>query len=284
MNLLASLPLVPLPDGGRQRIQPIHVDDLVGAVVALVEGPRPADARTVALVGPEPLCLRDYLAALRAALGMRPARFVPVPRRLADPLARVAARITDWPIDPSALDMLARGNVADAGPTRAALGREPRNVDAFVPRDLSEPLRAHAILDWQLPLLRVALAVMWVWTAVVSLGVYPVPDSLRMLVAVGVPAVLAPWALYGAALLDLGFGIATIAMKRRRRALWLAQAFLILGYTVVIAIRLPEHLVHPFGPIVKNLPILALLWLLFALEPVVHRAASPVDTGKERVS
>lgn len=278
MNLLASLPLVPLPDGGRQRIQPIHVDDLVAAVVALVEGPRHAGPRTVALVGPQPISLRDYLAALRASLGLRPPRFVAVSRRLADPLARAAARITDWPIDPSALDMLSRGNVADAAPTTATLGRAPRDVHAFIPAALSEPLRVQAVLDWQLPLLRLALAVMWVWTAIVSLGVYPVSESLRMLVAVGVPAMLAPWALYGAALLDLAFGIATLAL-RRRRWLWVAQALLILGYTLVIAVRLPEHLIHPFGPIVKNLPILALLWLLFALEPVACDAGSPAGGG-----
>src|SRR5690606_35506439 len=126
MNLMASLPLVPLPDGGRQRIQPIHVDDLVAAVVALVEGPRPVGTRTVALVGPQAISLRDYLATLRASLGLRPPRFLAVPRRWADALARVAARITDWPIDPSALEMLARGNVADAGPASAALDRAPR--------------------------------------------------------------------------------------------------------------------------------------------------------------
>jgi hypothetical protein len=104
-----------------------------------------------------------------------------------------------------------------------------------------------------------------------------------MLVAVGVPAALAPWALHGAALLDLAFGIATITL-RRRRWLWVAQAMLILGYTVVIAFRLPEHLIHPFGPIVKNLPILALLWLLFALEPAAGRSASPAVGARNGAS
>lgn len=277
MNLLATLPVLPLPGGGRQPVQPIHVDDLVAAVVALLEGPRPDGPVTVALVGPEPVALRDYLAALRASLGYGDARCVAVPPRLAGPLAAVAARLTTWPIDPSALEMLGRGNVADAGATRAALGREPRGVAAFVPPDLAGPLRAEAVLEWQLPLLRLALAVMWVWTAIVSLGVYPVAESIRMLLAVGVPAALAPWALYGAALLDLAFGVATLALRRGTRALWIAQALLILGYTVVIAFRLPEHLVHPFGPIVKNLPILALLGLLLALEP--PRRRTPADAA-----
>src|SRR5690349_15727196 len=35
----ASLPLVPLPGNGGQRVQPVHIDDLVEAVVRLAESP-----------------------------------------------------------------------------------------------------------------------------------------------------------------------------------------------------------------------------------------------------
>jgi hypothetical protein len=64
--------------------------------------------------------------------------------------------------------------------------------------------------------------------------------------------------------LDGALGIACIV--RPRRALWLAQGVLVLGYSVTIAARLPEYLWHPFGPLLKNLPILAILFILFAEE------------------
>jgi hypothetical protein len=64
--------------------------------------------------------------------------------------------------------------------------------------------------------------------------------------------------------LDGALGIACIV--RPRRALWLAQGVLVLGYSVAIAARLPEYLWHPFGPLLKNLPILAILFILFAEE------------------
>jgi hypothetical protein len=35
---------------------------------------------------------------------------------------------------------------------------------------------------------------------------------------------------------------------------------------VAIAARLPEYLWHPVGPLLKNLPILAILFILFAEE------------------
>jgi DoxX-like family len=40
------------------------------------------------------------------------------------------------------------------------------------------------------------------------------------------------------------------------------QAGVILCYTAIITIWLPQYWLHPFGPVLKNLPILLLLWLL----------------------
>ena len=81
----------------------------------------------------------------------------------------------------------------------------------------------------------------------------------------GLEGAVASVALYGAALLDFGLGIATLLMKRRRW-LWLAQIVLILGYTAIISIRLPEFWLHPYGPMLKNLPMLAALWLLYSAD------------------
>ena len=90
-------------------------------------------------------------------------------------------------------------------------------------------------------------------------------ESYALLARTGITGMLAPLMLYGAALMDLAFGIGTLVLKRRRW-LWLAQLGLILFYTVVISIRLPEFWLHPYGPLLKNLPMLAAIWLLCELE------------------
>ena len=88
-----------------------------------------------------------------------------------------------------------------------------------------------------------------------------------MLSRVGLHGALASFALYGAAALDLALGVLSLACPARwRRALWLAQAALIAGYTVLISVFLPEYWLHPYGPVSKNLPILGLIALLWALE------------------
>ncbi|RYF69240.1 MAG: NAD-dependent epimerase/dehydratase family protein, partial [Comamonadaceae bacterium] len=65
---LAVLPVLMLPEGGRQPLQPVHVDDVVAGIRALVRT-QPASSRTIAFVGPAPVTLRDYLTHLRLQLG-----------------------------------------------------------------------------------------------------------------------------------------------------------------------------------------------------------------------
>jgi hypothetical protein len=109
------------------------------------------------------------------------------------------------------------------------------------------------------------LAALWIGTALVSFGLYPAEQSYALLQQVGVPPAWRPLALYGAATLDLVLGVLTLLPLRRARALWAAQMLLIGGYTLIISLRLPEYWLHPFGPIGKNLPLLALLVMLYVL-------------------
>jgi uncharacterized protein YbjT (DUF2867 family) len=261
--MLASMPWIPVPGRGDAKVQPVHVDDLCACVVALAGGAR-ADVR-IPVVGPRAMSLREFLAALRRALGLARPRFLSVPMPLVRAAASIGERLPGALLDRETLGMLERGNVADASATRRLLGCEPRAVEAFVARDVAPLVRSRAKLDWLLPVLRVAIATLWIVTGIVSLGVFPVAESHALLARAGVPAALAPFALYGAALLDIALGVATLALARRRW-LWRAQAMLILGYTAIISWRLPEFWLHPYGPILKNVPLLAALWLLDELE------------------
>ncbi len=86
-----------------------------------------------------------------------------------------------------------------------------------------------------------------------------------MLARVGLTGVVAAVALYGAALVDLAFGLG-VFLLRDRRWLWRAQMALIVGYSIVISVRLPEYWLHPFGPVLKNLPLMAAILVLHEFE------------------
>jgi len=263
-TMFASLPVIGVPGRGEQRVQPIHVDDLVTAIVALCRT-RTAIREKVALVGPRAMTYRDMLLTLRAAMGLGRAPVLSIPM----PLMRLGARMAELSarslLDRETLAMLAAGNVADPAATARLLGRPPRDVSTFVKRDSRAVTARMAQLAWLLPLLRCSIAIVWIWTGIVSLGLYPREQSLALLARTGVPALLAPLMLYGAAALDLLFGVATLLM-RRRRWLWVAQMALIVVYTIIITVRLPEFWLHPYGPILKNLPMLAALYMLYVVE------------------
>jgi uncharacterized protein YbjT (DUF2867 family) len=250
---LASLPLIPLPGDGGQRVQPLHVDDLCAAVVAIVKRGEYSRAR-IALVGPAPLTLREFLGELRLALGLGTPRFVRVPMPVMRSLARAGVLL-----DEDALHMLLRGNTADARAITEILGRPPRP-----PREFDDHGGRSAALAWLLPLLRLGIAMVWIIAGVVSLGLYPREESLALLARAGLTGDVAVVALYGAAGLDLALGIGTLLV--RRRLLWLAQIGLVLVYTAILTVAIPELWLHPFGPLAKNLPLLAALLLLFTLE------------------
>ena len=262
-NTLASLPLIPLPGSGSQRIQPIHIDDLVAGVSALLERDRWRIGR-ISLVGPEPLTLREYLAHLRQALGIPRPHFINVPRALVQATAALGEAIPGALLDKDTLAMLERGNVADASDTKRLLGRMPRHPTQFVARPLAACVRQQAYLNWLLPLLRLAIAAMWIVTGIVSLAVYPLADSFALLARTGITGTMATVALIGSAALDLVLGIATLLAPAR--ALWWCQIALIIGYTAIISWWLPEFWAHPYGPVLKNLPILAALLLLAYLQ------------------
>lgn len=267
-NKLALAPALPFPMAGHMLVQPVHVEDLVAGVVRLVEAP-PAQVATFAFAGPRPLALRDYLRELRLAMGEGGRQWVlPVPVALFRAGAAIAGRIPGSMLDPENADMLLAGNATQDNGLPGLIGRAPRGPREFLPGPAAEPARREAVLDLWLPVLRVALALMWIWTALVSFGLYPVQDSYALLARVGLHGAAATAALYGAALLDLVLGVLTLAAPARwRRPVWLAQLALIGGYTVLITLFLPEYWLHPYGPISKNLPILALVALLWALEP-----------------
>jgi uncharacterized protein YbjT (DUF2867 family) len=265
---LASMPFALRLGNAPQLVQPVHVDDVVAGIVGLLRHKLPlsgseATARRVPLVGPQALSFTDYLAALRSAMGMGRLRVIRLPASLAHLLARMSCWIPGALLDEDALRMLDRGNTADPALTRLLLGRPPRPISEFITDPSAERLQAR--LDWMLPILRLSIALLWIVTAIVSYGLYPRAASYELLARTGIPEQLRPLMLHGAATFDLLLGIGILVLKHRRW-LWLAQLVLIGFYTVVIALRLPQFLLHPYGPLTKNLPLLAAIWLLYETE------------------
>ena len=114
-------------------------------------------------------------------------------------------------------------------------------------------------------LLRASLVVVWLATAVVS--VWELHGQSRELLA-GLPTAWAgghaPWLptaiiLAGAAA-DAVLGL-WLALRPGRKAYGAALLMMLIMTLLATAIQ-PAWWLHPFGPLTKNLPIAAILWVL----------------------
>jgi len=262
---MAALPVVPLIGDGNQPVQPVQVEDLCVAVARLLEA-EPSLRGRIPAVGAEALDMRALYGLLRAWLGLPPPRFVPIPVGWVLKLADWAGRLAPSSFNLEAIQMLLQGSTADTGAFRAVLGTAPLGVGEVLrqgPASAGE--RSLAGLFFSLPLLRLSLALLWIATGWISAFVFPAAESYGLLARAGVTGWAAPWALYGTAGLDALLGLGLL-LRYRVRLVCALQILLMLAYSLAIAVFLPEYWLHPYTPVLKNIPLIAATWLLLSLE------------------
>jgi hypothetical protein len=110
---------------------------------------------------------------------------------------------------------------------------------------------------------RLSLAFIWLWTAWVSWEIYPQAQSLAWLREIGLSDHTEFW-FAASCLLDLLLGLLTLVFVSRK--LWIVQIILVLFYSLVIMARLPEFMIHPFAPVIKNLAVLCCLYYLLVID------------------
>jgi len=261
---LAMLPfLVPVIGRGDQAFQPIHVDDLAAAILRLLD--RPAIRRVVIdPVGADTVTLRQMLVDLRSWLGAPPAAIVEIPL----PLVRFVARLGDLlggPVNGTALRQLEFGNAGPPGPFAETLGITPRRwADALLARPAQPQDRWHARLYFLRPLLRAALAVMWLASGVVGL-LQPTASVTAILAGLGIAGGAGLVVLWATCLLDIAVG-AALVLRWRPALVGAVQIVLVLLYTIGLTLAQPALWADPFGPLLKNLPILVAIAVFAALE------------------
>lgn len=262
---MAAAPVIVTLGRAEQPVQPIHIEDLSALVAKLVHT-RDYVRQTVAAVGPRALALRAWLHEIRRGLGLPKTIEIALPQPLVNLAARIGDRFPSMPLSSETLGMLERGNTADATTIERALGRPPRPPQTFISCAEAPSWRTRARAALALPLLKISIGILWLASAIVSFGVYPVAESYALLARTGITGAWAPLALYGAAALDLLFGILILA-GYTRRWLWFAQLALIAGYSMLIAWFLPEFWLHPYAPMVKNLVVMAAIFAVLLLDP-----------------
>lgn len=255
---------VPLRLGpGIWRVQPIHIADLVRAAVDLIEAPTVPPQ--LDLVGPEEMTTDGLTTALRAWLGLPAGPMLRLPQAALWIGAHIGDLLPNASLTRESLGMLVAGNTADPAPMIAALGWAPRRLGAAL---AAEPaVVADLWLARLLPqrtILLGALIAIWIGSGLCSFQV--TSGRADALLAgfrfTGRSALMVTWA--GAAL-DILLGLALWRAKWRRPIL-VAQLAVMVFYTMLATVALPALWADPFGPLLKNLAVLAATLALLAIE------------------
>jgi uncharacterized protein YbjT (DUF2867 family) len=268
LRALAALPFaIPVIAQGDQKFQPIHVDDVVAAVIAILRHPEIRQI-TIDPVGPDVLTLRQILIDLRCWLGLAPARVVEVPRIFIRPLAALGD-LAGGTINSTALRQLDYGNTgSNTGNLETfekSCGVRPRRWQEAL---LAEPAQAqdrlHARLYFLRPMLRLALALLWIGSGITGL-VQPTSTVQMIGAHLGLGGGASLGIANAACLLDIVIGSA-ILFRWRPGLLAAIQFIVVLAYTIALSLAQPDLWLDPFGPLLKNLPILVAILLSAGLE------------------
>lgn len=259
LRALAAMPLrLPVVGDGRQPFNPIHAADLAEVVAECLDtGLR----GTWDIGGPEVVTQSDLLSSYRRWLGLAPVPRLHLRTGAAMTLGHLGDALRIGPVSATAVAQLQAGVLADPAPLLARLKARPRAVSTFLnarPAGTQDLWQARLYL--LKPLIRLTLAALWLASGLLGLTT----PATSFVPGLPLPEPLAAFLARGFGLLDLILGLALLR-NWRPRPVALTQIALVLAYTVGLTVLAPALWLDPYGGLLKNLPILALLLTHLAL-------------------
>ncbi len=178
------------------------------------------------------------------------------------PVMRLLGRAGDLagsgPITTNSLEQLVAGNAGDSAGFVDAAGFQPRSLaDAMRDRPAQVQDRWHARLFFLAPAIRAVLVLLWLASALLGLASSSTATE-AFVEAARLPPVAADALRIGTSLLDVAIA-GLVLFDRRGQLSTLAQLVTVVGYTLVLGAVMPGLWLDPLGPLLKNVPILALI-------------------------
>ena len=136
--LVRRLPVLPLPGGGRNLVQPIHQDDVTRCLLAAL-GRAWLGPHSLVIAGPRAVSYADFVRAVARADG-RVARILPCPALPLIALASLTRLLPGLPrIEAAEIRRLLEDKAFDIGPMRRNLGVEPISLEEGLARTFAAP-------------------------------------------------------------------------------------------------------------------------------------------------
>ncbi|KTC74657.1 oxidoreductase [Legionella birminghamensis] len=266
---VSSFPLIFLPGKGEQQLQPIHIDKLCAAISNLCERSL-KHSMILTAASSDALSIKAILKCLRKWLNLPKTVCLPVPITFIRIAAWFGNLSSSSKLNSAALSMLGSSNTATKADTDAFYQISDVSPESFEEEIFkTSSTRAdllQARLGWLRPLLRISLVFMWLASAVTS-AFFARETSYMLLTQAGLDSFWHPVLLYGASTVNLMIAI-SLLFNYRTKLNCIVQLIVILIYTLIISVQLPNFWLEPFGSIVKNIPVAVSILMLYFTEPV----------------
>lgn len=258
---LASLPIVPIIGDGSQILQPVKIEDLVQTVISIVDSKEKNIELDV--VGKTPISYKKLLLGFRKYLSIKGTKTVSVPTLGTNMIGKILDEPT---VNHDNIIMLNQGNSADVSPLANFLNYTPKSIEeTLFNTQANNAQKLFASLYFLRPLLRIIIGFVWIWSGIVSAFLHPQVDALKLLHDVGISSPFDVPLLYISSFLDIAIGVVTLVGYKLKEVL-IFQMLVIFVYTVILTLLAPYHWLHPFGPVLKNLPLIVTIYILVLLE------------------
>lgn len=264
LNAMSALPVIPVVGHGDYLVQPIDVRDFAAGINQLLE-PNALDNSTITIGGPEQIKIKEIHQQLRAWQDLPPARFVALPQWFVQQFVKLGDALFKGPINRASLDMLTRNNITDENKYWQVTNIQPRSFSSYLAEHpCAKPNKTYFRLFFLLPMLRYSLAFVWLATAIITAFFTPHHISDALFAQIGLTGKTAIGVYYSSLLVDFLLGI-TLLFNYQLKIFGPIQFLLILFYSLIIGFNAPEWWLHPYGPLLKNIPLLIATLIITAL-------------------
>jgi NADH dehydrogenase len=134
-RMIRRLPVVPVAGEGRQKLQPVPVEQVAQGFARALVLPETVK-QTYEVGGPDAVSMVELLDQIGRALGRARVRKLHVPLGLMSVLARALHRLPSFPVTPDQLLMLQASNTCDPAPFYSAFGLTPISLPTGLARML----------------------------------------------------------------------------------------------------------------------------------------------------
>lgn len=263
LRALAAFPFVmPVIGDGKTPMDVIHKGDLAAGIVELLSNGRGVRS-VLEPAGPGRATFAEVVSAYRNWLGLAPRPVIHVPLGAARLVARVGDLTGMHPMTTTALAQFRARLTGDASAFEGATGVRPRGLaEILAARPAGSQDLWHARLFLARPLVRLGLALFWAVSGFVGLLNDPAVYEAAL------EPLVRGWGreiAVTASVADLSIAAALFVGWRPKLMVWV-QVAAITGYTAVLGGLDPGMWGDPYGSLVKNLPILILVFVHRVLE------------------